>query len=358
MDAWLARRCACADTGRLADAVRARQLALLRESIDYARSRSRFYRDHFRCAPLGGLSWDDFFRLPFTRPEDLGDWERFACVSQSRIARMVTLKTSGTSGPPKRLAFSARDLEATREFFRIGMRRLVHAGDRVLVLWPGAERPCGVGDLLRAALEEDGAAVAVCRPRADAGSLLRDMREHNPHVLVAAPRQLEFLPGVLDAVRALGDRPALRGVLSSAETLPPRIDDALRIRHGCLVLDHYGMTETGYGGGVECAARDGYHLREADLFIEVVAVDSGTALPDGQTGEVVVSTLGREAMPLIRYRTGDAAAVLPGPCRCGSPLRRLSRIRGRIARRGTEYSIENIGKGEYCERNGEGDDCR
>jgi phenylacetate-coenzyme A ligase PaaK-like adenylate-forming protein len=91
------------------------------------------------------------------------------------------------------------------------------------------------------------------------------------------------------------------------------------------------MTEMGYGGAVACEARDGYHLREADLFVEVVDPETGRGVPDGVSGEVVFTTLAVSAMPLIRYRTGDLAHFLPEPCPCGSRLRRLGKIAGRRA---------------------------
>ncbi|MBI5520598.1 MAG: hypothetical protein HY916_11145 [Desulfovibrio sp.] len=104
---------------------------------------------------------------------------------------------------------------------------------------------------------------------------------------------------------------------------------------GCEIFDHWGMTETGYGGGVECAAHSGYHLREADLLLEIAHPGTGEPLRPGETGEILVTTLGRRALPLVCYRTGDAAAWLAGPCICGSALRRLGRVPGRIASDGT-----------------------
>ena len=101
---------------------------------------------------------------------------------------------------------------------------------------------------------------------------------------------------------------------------------------GCRVFEHYGMTEMGYGGGVQCAARRGYHLREADLYCEVVDPVTGRPCPPGEPGEVVFTTLTREAMPLIRYRTGDLAAWEEGPCPCGSDLPLLGLVQGRLER--------------------------
>jgi phenylacetate-coenzyme A ligase PaaK-like adenylate-forming protein len=89
------------------------------------------------------------------------------------------------------------------------------------------------------------------------------------------------------------------------------------------------MTEMGHGGGVECEALAGYHLREGDLYFEVVDHETGKACPDGDIGEVVFTTLTRRGMPLIRYRTGDIVRMIPEPCPCGSILKRMDYVRGR-----------------------------
>jgi phenylacetate-coenzyme A ligase PaaK-like adenylate-forming protein len=333
----------------LAEAVREEQLARLRAQLDYARTRSRFYHEHLKGISGKSFSWADLPGLPFTTGQDILNWASFLCVSQDDVERIVTIQSSGTSGPPKRLAFSRADLAATKDFFQIGMAQLVRSGDRALALWPGAQRPHGVSALLREALGEKGVTVFSGEALATPGSLHREITEYNPHAIIAAPRQLAplaaLLPRSLD-IRRL----ALRGILSSAETMPSKLVRILQSRYALLVLDHYGMAETGYGGGVECPAHDGYHLRELDIFVEIVDMESGVPLRDGEEGEIVVTTLTREAMPLIRYKTGDAASMLPGPCRCGSPLRRLSSIRGRIVRSDAAYSIENIAKGSFGER--------
>jgi phenylacetate-coenzyme A ligase PaaK-like adenylate-forming protein len=90
------------------------------------------------------------------------------------------------------------------------------------------------------------------------------------------------------------------------------------------------MTEMGLGGGVDCTAHAGYHMRESELLIEVINPASGEPVAEGETGEVVFTTLTRRGMPLIRYRTGDLSRLLPGTCACGSPLVRLERLHSRI----------------------------
>jgi phenylacetate-CoA ligase len=89
------------------------------------------------------------------------------------------------------------------------------------------------------------------------------------------------------------------------------------------------MTEMGFGAAMSCAAQDGYHLREADLLFEIIDPVSGKPLPNGHMGEVVFTTLNHQAMPLIRYRTGDLAAIINRPCPCGSKLRRMAWVQGR-----------------------------
>ena len=91
------------------------------------------------------------------------------------------------------------------------------------------------------------------------------------------------------------------------------------------------MTEMGLGGGVECQARRGYHLREADLYFEIVHPQTGEPVTEGETGEIVFTTLTRQGMPLIRYRTGDLSRFIPGQCPCGTTLRTLEKVTRRLS---------------------------
>lgn len=333
LDDWIARCCGLDSLSP--DSLLRHQLAKINEVLRYAERNSPLYRKHLAGifgqygeairAGIWPASSDDVAKLPFTAAKDLEEgWKRFVCVPLDDIARMVTLSTSGTTGEPKRLAFASADLERTLDFFAHGISVLVHPGDTVLILLPGADRPDGVTDLLIQALPRIGARGVAGNPAAESAGFRRELETYRPDCLVAAPGQLRRLMGAHPAP------PGIRAILSSAEPLPQDLEETLARNWHCEIFDHYGLTETGYGGGVECSKKQGYHLREGDLFFEIVDPVSGEPVPDGTAGEVVFTTLTRRAMPLIRYRTGDMAAMLPGPCACGSPLRRLSRIAGRF----------------------------
>ena len=333
LDDWITRCCGLDALSE--ESLRRYQLSKINEVLRYAERNSLQYRKrlvgvferHGEAIRAGTwpASPDDVTQLPFTTARDLEDgWKRFVCVPLDDIARMVTLSTSGTTGEPKRLAFASADLERTLDFFAHGISVLVRPGDTVLILLPGADRPDGVTDLLIRALPRIGARGIAGNPAAEPSGFRRELETYHPDCLVAAPGQLRRLMGACPA------SPGIRAILSSAEPLPQDLEEALVRNWNCEIFDHYGLTETGYGGGVECPGKQGYHLRESDLFFEIVDPVSGARVPDGTAGEVVFTTLTRRAMPLIRYRTGDMAAMLPGPCACGSPLRRLSRIAGRF----------------------------
>jgi len=306
------------------------QLAKLRETVEYARRHSSFYRSQLQDVRGEELvSLADLARLPFTSAVQLREQElSFLCVSHGEVERVVTIQSSGTTAAPKRLHFTAQDLELTVDFFHHGMANLVQPGERVLILMPG-ELPGSVGDLLVKGLARLGVEGIIHGLVRDAGEALDRIATLEVNCLVGLPVQLLALARHASA-GGLG-RGRLKSVLLSADYVPAAIVRELTAVFGARVFNHYGMTEMGLGGGVECAQLAGYHLREADLYFEVVDPETGCLLPDGEPGEVVFTTLTRRGMPLIRYRTGDLARFLPEPCPCGTVLRRLERVKGRLA---------------------------
>ncbi|GFK92187.1 Phenylacetate-coenzyme A ligase [Fundidesulfovibrio magnetotacticus] len=335
LDAWIEARTGV--SGPDPAALRRWQIESLFKIAEWARAQSPLY-----AARLAGvnLSSRDSAALPFTTPDDLrGRAHDLLCVSQDEVERVVTLTTSGTTGSSKRIFLTGHDLESTLDFFRRGMATFTGPGDAVLVLLPGRRDDCAAV-LLARALEEIGVRAVLSPWPCPPYEALRLAVREGVTCLAALPSQLAALlaecPG--------GGIARVDRALTSGEP----VSDSLRLaaaRAGIEVYAHYGLTETGFGGGVECQAHSGYHLREADILVEIVDPFTGAPLLPGADGEVVLSTLSRVGMPLLRYRTGDLSRMLPGPCPCGSPLPRLGPVTGRIVRSSGHIRIQTPTKG-------------
>lgn len=303
------------------------QLKKVRETLYYSKKNSRFYSEK-----LSGInedkinSFDDFKNIPFTHPYHIRQNPLdFLCIPQREIKRIVTIKSSGTSGEEKRIYFSEQDLNLTIDFFKVGMSCLTDQSDRVMVLLPGNSYG-SIGDLLKKALEISKVQCIIHGVIIDPEQTAKDIIENDITCLVGIPMQVSILSKLYSDLF----KNRIKKVLLSTDYVPDVLIHELTHEYGCKVFTHYGMTEMGFGGGVECEALDGFHMRETDLYFEVVNPDTGEAVEDGQLGEVVFTTLTRDAMPLIRYRTGDIASFSSNPCACGTFLRTMKKVLGRI----------------------------
>lgn len=306
------------------------QLNKVKETLYYVKQNSRFYGEKlngFSENKLNTLA--DFKNIPFTYPYHIRQNPLdFLCIPQREINRIVTIKSSGTSGKEKRIYFSELDLNLTIDFFKVGMSCLTDKSDRVMVLLPGNSYG-SIGDLLKRALEMSKVQCFIHGVIMDPEQTAKDIVANDITCLVGIPRQVLYLSRLKNDVFIS----RIKKVLLSTDYVPDVLIRELTHQYGCKVFTHYGMTEMGYGGGVECEALDGYHMREADFYFEVVNPDSGEAVQDGQYGEIVFTTLTRQAMPLIRYRTGDIASFSSSPCACGTFLRTMKRALGRADNR-------------------------
>ncbi len=329
LDFWIRNRINPCSGNALPKDLAMYQMERIRETVGFACERSIFYRRHLKdFAELNIFSFDDFASFPFTSETDIrNNALQMLCVSQDAINRVVTLDSSGTTGSPKRVYFTTEDQELTIDFFIQGMSTLTLPGDRVMILLP-CERPGSVGDLLAEAVIRFGAIPVKYGVVRDIAGALNIISEFNVNVIVGIPVQLLALARFYELNRETEIH--VRGILLSTDYVSAGIVSELERIFGCEVFNHYGMTEMGLGGAIDCCSHSGYHLREADLYFEIVDPDSGKILPDGEYGEVVFTTLTRNGMPLIRYRTGDMSRFIPGDCPCGTGLRRMDYIRYRI----------------------------
>lgn len=306
------------------------QLKKIRETIDKAR-KSRFYGRLLKnMQPANIKNFKDFEKIPFTTPGDIADNpQSFISVPLGKISRIVTLKTSGTMGSSKRIFFTEKDLEATVEFFRYGMLNIVSPGQKVLILMPGSSYG-SIGELLQKGLIRAGCEGIVYGPVSDVWHALETIKSKQIDCIVGIPVQVFYIAKLKNMDEKYRNI-KLKSILLSADYVSEALRSSIGESFDCPVFTHYGMTEMGYGGGVECSALNGYHMRDVDLYTEIVNPETGESVEYGDYGEVVFTTLRREGMPLIRYRTGDIARFLPNECSCSNVFKRMDYIRGRLS---------------------------
>ncbi len=310
------------------------RLARLRESLARAKAKSPFYAQHLAAVrPRDIQSLQDLARLPFTGAQTLAEQGgRMLCTSQSEVGRVRTAPTSGSTAAPKRVWFTEGDMARTISFFAAGMRPLAAPGEVVAILMSDG-RPSSIADLLRTGLAEYGAVGRIHGNVRDAGEAAAACE--GAACLVGVPAEVLYL-----CRKAPHLRP--KTVLLSADYIPPPLVAALEAEWGCRVFLHYGLTETCYGLAVQCATLQRQHLRAPDFIVEIVDPATGAPLPDGQEGEIVLTSLRSEALPLVRYRTGDIGSLVAGPCPCGCSLPGLGPVRGRAANLAQPVNIHRL----------------
>jgi phenylacetate-CoA ligase len=330
LDRWMCDRLAIPEQALTRTVIDNYHLRALQETLSWARTHSPYYaRVLAKGQSDSPCSLNEFSRLPFTCPEDIrAHAPEFLCVSQDKVSRVVTLNSSGTTGTPKRVFFTAEDQERALDFFARGVTAMASPGDRMLIALPG-EREGSVGYQLAKGIARAGVVPAPHGLSTNPLDTLKKMDREHVTCIIGLPVHILALARHPSALAANAFR-RLRSIVLCSDHVPGSIVRVLRQRSSCEVFEHYGSTEMGLGGGVDCATHRGYHMREADLYFEIVSLQTGEPVPDGEFGEVVFTTIGRTGMPLIRYRTGDISRVLPGPCDCGSIIKRLDRINERI----------------------------
>ena len=308
------------------------QLKRLQDTVQRMAQRVPFYQQRFTelgLTPAAIKTLDDVRRLPFTTGADLRATypTGMLAVDPDEPVRLHT--SSGTTGKPKAIFFSRKDIETAAELIA---RSLVMTGiTRKDVLQNMMSYGLFTGGLvMHYGAEKIGCLVIPAGPGTSERQLLlmQDFRTTAVHIL---PSYALYFAGFLeqkglDPRKALALRKAFVGAEPHTEETRRRIEQAF----GCDVYNSYGLTEmNGPGIAFECEYKAGLHLWEDNFMLEIVNPTTGEPLPDGQTGELVLTTLNREAMPILRYRTRDITSIIPEPCPCGRSHRRLARITGR-----------------------------
>lgn len=310
----------------------------LKKTVRRVRTKSPFYRRLFEKA---GVTEDDLHsladiaKLPFTFPADLaGTSYSLLCTSQGEVEKPVTFYSSGSTGTKKRIFFSMADIQKILDFLPRGMNTVIGRDEaRVLVFLQNSQGR-GIGSILAQSLNAFGMQGWTADLQDSTDDILRATVEHKINVWFGDAITIYRATRVLEKqadLRSLG----MQCIFITMSNIPQSMIDYLHSAWGCRVSTHYGLTESGWGLAVDCDVCPGYHYDELDHIVEVIDPETGGPVPEGQEGEVVLTNISRDCMPLIRYRTGDIATLTRSVC--GSHLMTLGHIRRR-KEGATEYN--------------------
>ncbi|MGI6229371.1 MAG: phenylacetate--CoA ligase family protein [Tractidigestivibacter sp.] len=304
------------------------QLELVNRQIERLRASNNFYGQRLKEAGITGVSSkEEFLKLPFSQKQDLRDAYPLglAAVPEEKIVRIHS--SSGTTGTPVIVPYTAKDVEDWAEQFK---RCYEFAGvtnrDRIQITPGYGLWTAGIG--FQAGAERLGA-MAIPMGPGNTEKQLQFMVDMQSTVICATSSYALLLAEAVEA-RGLRDKIALKhGVIGSERwgaKIRKRIEDGL----GIDTYDIYGLTEVyGPGIGISCKYDCGMHIWDDYIYLEIVDPKTGDPVPDGEWGEICITTLVKEGAPLIRFRTHDLSRIIPGECECGSKYPRIDTIQGR-----------------------------
>ena len=323
IDTWICK------TEQLTDLTRSTLEKLQLDRLNELLSRIHTFGGFYQNLPKKLSSLKELQNLPFTTSEMLAAHSRnLLLTSQSQVSRVISGATSGTTGPSKRIFYSEKDTANTIGFFAAGISEMVQPGEKVLIAFPFSGA-FSLGDLIeRAVLSLDAEPLHI-GDRKTYREWCTYIAKERPDAYIGFPVSLlsmaRMYPSVLSAANLPSSAFPIKHALISGDSCPKGVVDALEQRLNSRTFPHYGSREMVMGGAITCPAHEGMHLRENHIIGEIIGPDL-KPVPDGEWGELVITTIGMEAMPLIRYRTGDRTRFLPDPCPCQSFTRRLDTV--------------------------------
>jgi phenylacetate-CoA ligase len=305
------------------DALQAERLAAL---VTRLRDANDLYRE--RLADVKApASLADLPGLPFTRKSDLRDAYPLGMLAVPERALARIHASSGTTGNPTIGAYTKRDLEI---FGEVNARSLalggIRPGEMFQVAWGYGLFTGGLG------MHGGGEALGACVIPASSGNTARQLQLLEALPIAGLGATPSYALVIAERFRAEGRKPkALRFAICGAEAWTKEMRAELEDALGVVATNIYGLTEIiGPGVASECVHKAGLHVQEDHFLAEILDPDTHAPLPDGERGELVITTLTREAMPVLRYRTGDLTRMWRDRCACGRTTARIDWLTGRV----------------------------
>jgi len=307
------------------------QSARLREMVDRVYRQVPFFRSRIQAAgllPEDVGSIEDIGRLPFTTKQDMRDnypYGLFA-VPPAEIVRIHA--SSGTTGKPTVVGYTKRDIGIWSE---VMARTLTAAGATrqsfIQVAYGYGLFTGGLG--VHYGAELIGASV-IPVSSGNTNRQIMLMKDFGTTLLACTPSYALF---IAETLREMGLEPKdlrLKAGVFGAEPWSEKMRKAIEEQLSIKAIDIYGLSEIiGPGVASECECQDGLHINEDHFYPEIINPATGEVLPDGEKGELVLTTITKEGMPMVRYRTRDLTALNRRPCSCGRTLVRMSKVLGR-----------------------------
>lgn len=287
-----------------------------------------FYGEVYRKAGISGVnSQEDFEKLPFSSKDDLRNAYPLGiqAVPEEEVVRIHS--SSGTTGKPVIIPYTAKDVDDWAIMFaRCYETAGITNKDRIQITPAYGLWTAGIGFQLGA--EKLGAMTVPMGP-GNTDKQLQMMMDLKTTVLTATSSYALLLAEEINK-RDLRDKIHLKKGVFGSERWSKKMREYIRNELGVELYDIYGLTEIyGPGIGITCEKEQGIHYWDDYVYIEIINPETGEPVPDGETGEIVITTLVKEGAPLLRFRTHDLSRIIPEKCSCGRSYPRLDTIGGR-----------------------------
>ncbi len=314
------------------EALEALQLKRLQDVVERVYNLVPFYKkklDEAKVKPEDIKTLDDLKRLPFTTKQDLRDNYPFGMftVPLEQVVRVHA--SSGTTGKPTVVGYSKRDIDMWSELMARSFSAAgVGKGDIIQNAYGYGLFTGGLGAHYGG--EKLGATV-IPISGGNTKKQIMIMKDFGSTVLTATPSYTLYIAEVIRDMGINKDELKLRVGILGAEPWSEEMRNMIEEKLGIDAIDIYGLSEIlGPGVAIECReAKHGLHIWEDAFIPEIIDPETGEVLPDGEEGELVITTIKKDAMPLLRYRTRDITRIIKEPCICGRTHRRIERIKGR-----------------------------
>ena len=308
------------------------QLERMKQSVRHAYDNVAFYQQSFKEAgvtPDDLQALEDLERLPFVVKQDMRDAYPFGlfAVPQKDVARIHA--SSGTTGQATVVGHTASDLKNWGDCFARGIAMV--GGDENSTIQVSYGYGLFTGGLGAHAGGEAMGCSVIPTSSGNTRRQVQMMKDCGTDILACTP---SYALLIADTAIEMGYNPAtefkISGGIFGAEPASDNMREEIASKLGIQYCDVYGLSEImGPGVAMECAERAGLHVAEDHFYCEILDPETLKPVPDGEWGELVITTLTRECCPLVRYRTRDVTRIISEPCACGRTHRKIDQLRGR-----------------------------